>query len=169
MELEDRTASTDFTRPPEWSDEERMYFLLAPFPSSVKPTLSDATKVAFWRSLIITSSKELQQLVFSERQLTERFRWRGSEPKCLRAVIECLECSGETRKLSSYVGDGGSVGWWRWGVQVVTKPFSWAWRWYWGSKVRGSERQDVSEEQYVLVTAIKVSFTQPDSSPYLDQ
>ena len=160
--MEDRAVSSasavDFARPPEWSDEERMYFLLAPFPPSVKPTLSDATKVAFWRGLIISSSKELKQLVFSERELSERFRWRGSEPKCLRAVIECMESSGEARKLSSYVGDGGS-GWWRWGVQAMTKPLSWAWQRYWGSEVRGSERQlqDVSKEQYVLVKTVKVS------------
>ena len=121
-------------------------------------TLSDATKVAFWRALIISSSKELKQLVFSEHRLSERFRWRGSEPKCLQAVIECLEFSREARKLSSYVGDGGS-GWLRWGMQAMTRPLSWAWKRYWSSEVRGSEiqLQGMSEEQYVLVQTLKVS------------
>ena len=143
----------EFTRPREWSDEERMYYLLSPFPpSTVIPSLADS-KASFWRAIIISSSKELKKLVFSERELCERFRWRGTAPKCLRAVIDCMECSGEVRKLSSY--ETVNSGWLRWGLLMVTRPISWAWRWYWGTS-------QTVEEKYVLVAVVKVGSVQLD-------
>ena len=148
-------SSSGFTRPPEWSDEERMYYLLAPCPPSATPSLSDG-KIAFWRGMVITSSKEMKKLVFNEGELCERFRWRGTAPKCLRLVIECMERNGDARKLSSYEDiDGVGGGWLRWGVTVMTRPISWAWRWYWGSAGTGNQRSN-AVENYVLVSVVKV-------------
>lgn len=143
-------AATKITFPPEWLDDERMFFLLAPFPPTAKPTTSDP-KVAFWRSLILSSSHELQELIFSEASLVERFRWRGSAPKCLSAVIRCMESSGEARKVSSY----SDTGWGKWTAGLVSRPISWAWQWYWGSGSRDGSFA-ASEEQYVLVKVVKV-------------
>ena len=44
--------------PAEWSDAERMHFLMAPFPPGSDLTPNNS-KVKFWRSLILSSSKEL--------------------------------------------------------------------------------------------------------------
>ena len=132
---------SNFSRPPEWSDEDRMYYLMAPFPPNTRLSRSDS-KVAFWWSFIKTSSKELRRWVFTERDLINRFKYKGSEPKCLKAVLECLEKAGEARNLSSY-REGG---WVNWGIKVLTSPMLWAWKRYVSAK----------EEEFILVDVVKV-------------
>ena len=136
-----------FTHPPEWSDEERMYYLLAPFPPNVQSPLSDP-KMAFWRSLILSSSFDLQEWVFTERELSDRFRWHGIERKSLFLVINALEKSREIQRLCDYQGEG--IGWAEQGMKLLSRPVSWAWRRY----VSGG--QDHGEVEFVLVSLIKV-------------
>lgn len=139
----------DFARPPEWKEVERMYYLLAPFPPGSNATTADP-KLAFWRSLILSSSKELGKVTFTERELEERFRWRGTEPRCLSVTLECMERYREVRRLSSY-SSGGTKGWMAWSVQVLSAPVSWAWTRYVSGST--SERKN---EKYVITELVKV-------------
>ena len=112
----------------------------APFPPNVQPPLSDP-KMAFWRSLILSSSFDFQEWVFTERELSNRFRWKGIEPKSLSLVINALEKSREIQRLCNYQGEG--IGWAEWGMKL-------SWRRY----VSGG--QDHGEVEFVLVSLIKV-------------
>ena len=139
-----------FTYPSEWSDEDRMYYLIAPFPPDTRPTLSDS-KVTFWRTLIFSSSRDLCKYVFTMRELLERLQWRGMQPKGLDTVIELMERVGEVRKMSSYrLSEEG--GWVEWGVAVVSSPLSWAWKRYMSNNSSAQEN-----EEYVIVAFVKVT------------
>ena len=142
-------AKNKFKHPLEWNDEERMYFLLAPFPPGNEPVFSDS-KLSFWRTLIISSSREQGECVFTKRQLCERFQWREMQPNCLNDVIKAMERIGEVAKLSSY-GDAGS-GWIGWSVSVVASPLTWTWKKYFA----GDNSVQDSEEEYVIVSYAKV-------------
>lgn len=121
-----------------------MYYLMAPFPPNTQPSVSDS-KVAFWRSFIRSSNQELRRWVFTERDLVDRFKYKGSEARCLKVVLECLERAGDVRRLSSYRGETGG-GWVWWGVGVLASPVLWAWKRYVSNK----------EEEFTLVDVAKV-------------
>ena len=135
-----------FKYPPEWADEERMYFLIAPFPPNSQISLSN-DKIIFWKSLIHSSCRELCQWVFTERELLERFSWRGLLPKCLSVVISSLEKSGELRRVSEYRTE--EMGWAEWGMKLLYRPVSWAWQKY-------VSTSGTSDEAYTLVELLKV-------------
>lgn len=59
------------TYPPDWEDEERMHFLLGPFPPTALLSVADQ-KVRFWSSLVSSTCRLLRQPVFSERQMAQR-------------------------------------------------------------------------------------------------
>lgn len=59
------------TYPPDWEDEERMHFLLGPFPPTALLSVTDQ-KVRFWSSLVCSTCRLLRQPVFSERQMAQR-------------------------------------------------------------------------------------------------
>ncbi len=135
-----------FQPPSEWNDEDRMYYLLAPFPADTDPLLSDS-KLMFWKALIITSSRELGECVFTKRQLCERFKWREMQPKCLTIVIQAMERLGDIKKFASYQERNGWIGW---GVSIVTSPVTWAWNKYMSSN-------EEEEEEYILLGHVKVN------------
>lgn len=113
------------TYPPEWEDSDRMSYLLAPFPPSDRPLNLDDPKLAFWSSLILSSSRELCKPVASARDLQERFRWNGQTgPGCLAVVLECMERRGDVTKMQDLYSVKQS--WLSWGVDAVKKPMVWA-------------------------------------------
>lgn len=117
--------SNKITYPSEWSNKERMSYLLAPFPPSDKPLPLDDPKLAFWSSLILSSSKELCKVIVSVRDLQERFRWNGeTSPGCLSLVLQSMEKTGEVTKLVDFYSVEQS--WLSWGVDIVKKPVTWA-------------------------------------------
>lgn len=68
-----RVSSQSISYPPDWEDEERMHFLLAPFPpSSVRGLSLRDHKVHFWSSLIHSVSHQLRKPVFTGREIAER-------------------------------------------------------------------------------------------------
>ena len=138
----------DFVRPPEWTDEERMYYLLAPFPPGSSTATTDP-KLSFWRSLILGSSKDLGKATFTIKELEERFRWRGSQPRCLPVILECMDRCGEVRRLSSYSSEP-TKGWLAWGAQAISAPVKWAWTRYVGPT---DERKN---ERFIITDMIKV-------------
>ena len=142
-------SQASFTRPPEWSDEERMSFLLAPFPLNKNPSPSDS-KIIFWSSLIISSSRELKKPLFTERELLSRLKWKQStSPSCLAVVIKSMEKAETITKLSAFsqaAASGGS--WLSWGLGVAVKPVSWALKNYLPSSQYDGE--------YIINTLIKV-------------
>ena len=140
------SKSCKFQCPSEWKDEDRMYFLLAPFPLIDEPSISDS-KVTFWRTLIVSSSRDLGECVFTKRQLCERLKWHDMEPKCLNEVIKVMENMGDIRKVSNYENNTGWIGW---GVSVVSSPLKWAWRNYVSPPVNSDD------EEYVIVSYVKV-------------
>ena len=139
----------DFVRPPEWTEEERMYYLLAPFPPGSSTSITNP-KLAFWRSLILSSSRDLGKVTFTQKELEERFRWRGSEPRCLSVTLECMERCREVRRLSIY-SSGGSRGWMEWGAQALSAPVTWAWTRY----VSGHTGEQ-KNERYIITELVKV-------------
>ena len=144
------SQQTSFSRPPEWTDEDRMHFLLAPFPVGSSPSTQDP-KLTFWTSLILSSSKELNRPYFTKEELKTRFKWNQSfSPCCLDTVIEAMERSGVAVKEGEFVGAGGQVGWLVWGLKVVSKPVSWAFNSYFpssSSKYSG---------RYIIAAQVKV-------------
>ena len=132
--------------PAEWSDAERMHFLMAPFPPSSDLTFNNS-KVKFWRSLILSSSRELKRPVFTEDELVERLKWRGMTASCLPDVIEMMEKGGDVTKLTEFAGSS-DVGWLSWGVGVASKPVQWALRRYLPAKKYTRE--------YVVTSVLKV-------------
>lgn len=117
--------SDKVTHPSEWSDEDRMSYLLAPFPPSAKPLPLDDPKFSFWSSFILSSSRELRRFVVSARDLQERFRWNGqTRPGCLSVVLESMEKTGAITKLADFYSVQQS--WMLWGANLVKKPVSWA-------------------------------------------
>lgn len=118
-------APFKITYPPEWSDRDRMNYLLAPFPPSTKTLSQDNPKFYFWSSLVLSSSREMHSLVISEKDLQERFQWNGKTcPKCLGMVLEEMERTGHLMKLSDFYNlDQSSWVWW--GVGMLKKPVSW--------------------------------------------
>ena len=137
--------ASDFSVPKEWADEERMYFLMSPFPPNSHPSLSDP-KVTFWKSLIYSSCRELCILCFTERQMTERLSWNGLQSKNLPVVISTLEKAGELQRLSSYQ----LKGWVDWGKETILYSLSWVWNRY----IVGEPSR---EEVYVIVPLLKVN------------
>ena len=113
------------TYPSEWCDSDRMSFLLAPFPPSDKPLSLDDSKLSFWSSFILSSSKELRKAVFCVGDLRERFQWKGqTSPSCLPVVLESMEKTGHITKLSDFYN--AQQDWLTWGANIVKKPISWA-------------------------------------------
>ena len=127
-------AGKPFTLPPEWSDEERMHYLLAPLPPHrTAPSHSDP-KIKFWSSLILGSSRELKKPFFTAEELVGRLNWKGISPSCLPAVMEVMERKGDVMKMPEYEAASQNAGWVAWGVGMVVKPVSWVWRSYFPKK-----------------------------------
>ena len=70
-----------FVYPSEWSDEDRMHFLLSPFPIGSNLPPSNDQKVKFWSSLILESGRDMKKPCFTEKELAERFKWKGITPR----------------------------------------------------------------------------------------
>ena len=143
------SRSKGLSYPAEWSDEERMHFLMAPFPpGSQTPNIGlNNPKVKFWRCFILSTSKEMKRPVFTEEDLMERLKWRGVAPSCLPDVIRVMEREGDVIKLTEFVGDL-DVGWAAWMFGVVSKPVAWTLRSYLPAKKCTAE--------YVITPVLKV-------------
>ena len=141
-------AATGFTVPAEWSDEERMLYLLSPFPPDWIPTKSDP-KCTFWSSLVLQSCRELNTPLFTQAELAERLRWRELRPKCLPRVLQSMEKSGQLWRESQLEVLESKVGWVKWGVGVAIKPVTWAWRSYFSPEAEYSGH-------YIVVPMVKV-------------
>ena len=112
--------------PQEWSDRDRMNFLLSPFPPSTQNISQDNSKFCFWSSLVLSSSRELCSLVVSEKVLQERFKWNDQHyPMCLGLVLEEMEGIGHLVKLTDFYNTDQSSWMW-WSVGMLKKPVSWA-------------------------------------------
>lgn len=142
------TSKTTFSLPPEWNDNERMRFMLSPFPPNITIKYDDS-KVKFWRSLIISSCKQLKRLSFTEDQLVERFYWNTFRPRCLGPILDAMERQGDIQKKADVIG--ANEGWMRWGVNVLSKPISWLW---------GNAATRTCVVEYVLQGTVKVQWNQ---------
>lgn len=129
--------------PPEWSDKDRMSYLLAPFPPKDGPLCLDDPKLSFWSSFVLSSSKELRKIVVSVRDLQERFRWNGqTSPGCISEVLGSMEKTGQITKLADFYTAEQS--WLSWGANMVK---TWALPYF----------QDKYEGQYVINCVAKVN------------
>ena len=146
-----------FVYPPEWSDRERMHYLLAPFPPNKTLAVND-TKITFWSTLINSSSQELQRPFFTERELQARFKWNQvTSPSCLPSVISAMERAGEVTKMSDirHSVQRESTGWVLWGMGMIGKPVSWALKNYLSPS---------TDEEYIVIATVRVS-TEHVASP----
>ena len=144
------SQQASFLRPPEWTDKDRMHFLLAPFSQGSSPSHQDP-KLTFWTSLILSSSEELNKPYFTEEELKTRFKWNQTlSPCCLETVIETMERCGVVTKEREFVGGSGQVGWLLWGLKAVAKPVSWAFNSYFPSNNKYSGR-------YIIAAQVKVN------------
>ena len=97
---------------------------------------------------MISSCRELREPAFTERTLTEHFKWKGTLPSCLPAVLQVMEREGSIRKLSEFEA-AQSGDWLRWGLGVVARPLSWAWQSYFSARKY--------DGVYVITSLVKVS------------
>uniref|UniRef100_UPI00358E9FAD charged multivesicular body protein 7-like n=1 Tax=Myxine glutinosa TaxID=7769 RepID=UPI00358E9FAD len=111
--------------PPEWQDDRRMAFLSSALkPSSRKGSAttspgSGAGQVAFWSSLMVSSSRARGQGWVSQERLVVRFRRKGAPPPhCLDAVMDAMERQGNLVLASKFTGAWTSRAW---------QTLSWAW------------------------------------------
>lgn len=145
------SSLVSFTEPPEWSDEDRMHYLLSPFSLSANPSTQDP-KLSFWSTLILNSSKELKKPLFTEEELKNRFRWNQTLcPTCLGTVIEYMERSGVVMKQKEFIESSDRAGWFVWGLKMVAKPVGWALKSYFPNSKYTC--------QYIITSLVKVSFT----------
>ena len=95
MTLPDEQA---LTYPADWEDEDRMHFLLGPFPTSAASSSLplDDQKVQFWSSLIHCVSRATRRPVFSGREMAERLSLSTLDQK--NSDFCPIDCSGEDRR-----------------------------------------------------------------------
>ena len=118
-----------WTRPEEWNNDDRMHFLMSPYPPGKEPSLEDP-KFKFWSGLIHSSCSEMCKITFSLSDVNERFERNSLRPKCLREVVHLMERQGSLVPLERYEQTlreqtDGLVSW---SVGVLARPLSWAWR-----------------------------------------
>lgn len=118
-----------WTRPEEWNNDDRMYFLMSPYPPGKEPSFEDA-KFKFWSRLIHSSSCEVCKVTFSLNDVNERFERNSLRPKCLREVVQLMERQGSVVQLERYEQrvreqSNGLVSW---SAGMLARPLSWAWR-----------------------------------------
>jgi hypothetical protein len=78
------------SKPPEWSDDERMNALFSPFRArELNPIYFDA-KLKFWKKAINAYLTETQTIKFKVRDLEEAFVRNGMKPKCLDIVLDSI-------------------------------------------------------------------------------
>uniref|UniRef100_A0A8C4PX18 Charged multivesicular body protein 7 n=2 Tax=Eptatretus burgeri TaxID=7764 RepID=A0A8C4PX18_EPTBU len=104
--------------PPEWQDDRRMAFLSSALqpPSgkgfAAKSPASGAGQVAFWSSLMVSSSRARGQAWVSRERLVVRFRRKGAPPPhCLGAVMDAMERQGDLVQASKFTGAWTSRAW----------------------------------------------------------
>lgn len=139
------------TYPQEWSDRDRMNYLLAPFPLSDQSLPLDDPKFSFWSSFILSSSRELHSAIVTAKDIEERLKWNEQiRPSCIDAVLEGMERRGDAVKLSDFYSQTTvTQGWLSWSASVVKRPLSWAMKTYLpASKYEGG---------YVLSSIARVS------------
>ena len=77
----------------------------------------------------------------------ERFKWKGTVPGCLTAVLQVMEKEASIKKLSEFEA-AQSSDWLQWGLGVVTKPLTWAWQSYFSARKY--------DGVYVITSLVKV-------------
>ena len=158
--MDARTASNSvrhlrgWTRPEEWNNDDRMHFLMSPYPPGKYPSLEDA-KFKFWSRLIHSSSCEVCKISFSLSDVSERFERNSLRPKCLREVVQLMERQGSIVQLERYEQrlreqTDGLVSW---GVGVLARPLSWAWRYM----TNASRSATHSHGRFIIVDRLQVS------------
>jgi charged multivesicular body protein 7 len=135
--------ASNITFPNEWDDEERMHYIMSPFPPDYQPPLSDP-KVTFWKDLIISSCRDMHKWSFTLNEITERLRWRGMRYRHMSVIIQGLLQGGQLKKLSDYHQKGLM----EWGVNLLMAPLSWAWHRYISAPPQ-------NEDTYLVVSLIK--------------
>jgi len=77
-------------QPSEWSDDERMGFLMSAFKDRALNPRSWDAKMIFWRTLVHDLCVGRQLLVVDEASLKKRFLRQRSVPACLGPVLDAL-------------------------------------------------------------------------------
>jgi hypothetical protein len=77
-------------QPSEWSDDERMGFLMSAFKDRALNPRSWDAKMVFWRTLVHDLCVGRQLLVVDETSLKRRFLRQRSVPACLGPVLDAL-------------------------------------------------------------------------------
>lgn len=139
--------SSTITFPNEWEDEERMGYLIAPFPPNRVLSEKD-DKFYFWKKLILFSSKQLNKTTFTLSELKMRLTWKGLTPTCLSRVVEQMEADHVIRKLEDWSSAPASS-WGGWAKQLTSQGVSYMWQ-----HVVGKAENDHIE--YIIIDQIKV-------------
>jgi charged multivesicular body protein 7 len=149
-------ATQEWAKPPEWSDTDRMHFLMAPFPPGKDCAPIEDAKFKFWSKLIARSTIELNRISFSLMEVEERFLWNSLRPKCLFPVLSTMENNGQIVKLDSFLKQTErqqniAVGLLSWGVSAISSSLSWTWRYMYGSSRSANSYQG----RYLLIGRLK--------------
>ncbi|XP_029459616.1 charged multivesicular body protein 7 isoform X2 [Rhinatrema bivittatum] len=137
--------------PPEWQDDERMAFLFSAFKQNREVNRSDwDSKMAFWAPLVVSQSRQKEELCFTLKELQKSFQRKGSIPLGLGTVIEEMLRHKKLQRESEFVASVNS-GWISWGVGLfVVKPLQWTL-----STVLGGSKVP-TEEVFVVPELLKI-------------
>jgi hypothetical protein len=135
----------NWTRPPEWADENRMAVLFG----NLYHNFED--KFRFWSALIHTSSRELRSPCVSLPLLQQRFTRNQLVPKALRRVIEEMVIRRQLIPLAEYQSLGNQPKWYNVVWQTIKNTLK---QW---SPIKGSvvAVNDAERQQYVLWALIE--------------
>ena len=145
---------TDWSKPTEWSDTERMHYLMAPFPPDKTSVPEEDSKFVFWSNIIIKSTTQLNRISFSISELEDRFVWNSLRPKSLHPVLSTMERKGSIVRVDSYIKQiEQKNGLMSWSLSLVSQSLSWTWRYVTGSHQSSKPYQG----KYVMVDRLQVS------------
>lgn len=142
------SVSDNFTVPEEWQNDERMGYLLAPFPPNRSPLEND-DKLCFWSKLILSSSKQLNKTTFTLPELQRRFTRRNVSPTCLVEVVDHMHRTGVIERVEKWSAPTSEASWRGWAQQVTANSF-----WYLWESVMGKADNDTVE--FIILDQIKV-------------
>lgn len=140
-----------------WDNDERMYFLLAPFrPKALNP-ISYESKLIFWRNLIRKYCEAKGSAQVSLPELISAFMRKGKKPHALETVLSEMEAEREIVKMGKFME--AQQPWRDWAHRSMYNVISWP-IYHIKSRLWSSSGEETTDQPQgcplVLQSAVKV-------------
>ena len=141
--------------PNEWSDDERMGVLLAPFRPRALNEINYVNKLTFWKNLITKyCCDEKESASISIGELKCAFKRNNIKPSCLSVVIDEMMKLGKIQQTSKFM-EAPQPTWRGWVQNKFSKTFTWP-----VSKLKDTIWQTPADEiSYIVLEAVEVSIS----------